>query len=176
MALLYLLVCVFYAPSYYKKDLLTLSCILKCCLLAKLCLIFGNRKDCSLPGSSVRGVSQAKILVWLPFSSRDLPDPGIKPMSPALRADCHWGLPWCPRPESSCNARAMREDLGSIPGWGSSPGEGNGNPLQCLSLENSMDRAAWRGYSPWDHKQLDVTEPLTHTHTHTHTVSIEEWI
>ena len=25
------------------------------------------------------------------------------------------------------------------------------------------------GYSPWDHKELDTTEQLTHTHTHTHT-------
>ena len=31
-------------------------------------------------------------------------------------------------------------NLGSIPGSGRSPGEGNGNPLQCSCLENSMDR------------------------------------
>ena len=30
-------------------------------------------------------------------------------------------------------------DLGSIPGLGRSPGEGNGNPLQYSGLENSMD-------------------------------------
>ena len=35
-------------------------------------------------------------------------------------------------------------DLGSIPGSGRSPGEGNGNPLQYSYLENSMDRGAWR--------------------------------
>ena len=34
-------------------------------------------------------------------------------------------------------------DLGSIPGWGRSPGEGNGNPLQYSCLENPMDRRAW---------------------------------
>ena len=34
-------------------------------------------------------------------------------------------------------------DLGSIPGLGRSPGEGNGNPLQCSCLENSMDGGAW---------------------------------
>ena len=34
-------------------------------------------------------------------------------------------------------------DLGSIPGSGRSPGEGNGNPLQYSCLENSMDRGAW---------------------------------
>ena len=34
-------------------------------------------------------------------------------------------------------------DLGSIPGLGKSPGEGNGNPLQDYCLENPMDRGAW---------------------------------
>ena len=35
-------------------------------------------------------------------------------------------------------------DLGSIPGSGRSPGEGNGNPLQYSCLENPMDGGAWR--------------------------------
>ena len=34
-------------------------------------------------------------------------------------------------------------DLGSIPGSGRSPGEGNGNPLQYSCLENSMEGEAW---------------------------------
>ena len=34
-------------------------------------------------------------------------------------------------------------DLGSIPGSGRSPGEGNGNPRQCSCLENPTDRGAW---------------------------------
>ena len=42
--------------------------------------------------------------------------------------------------ESACNAG----DLGSIPGSGRSPGEGNGNPLQYSCLENPMDRGAWQ--------------------------------
>ena len=33
--------------------------------------------------------------------------------------------------------------LGSIPGLGISPGEGNGNPSQCSCLENPMDRGTW---------------------------------
>ena len=37
------------------------------------------------------------------------------------------------------------------------PGEGNGGPLQCSCLENSMDRGAWQG-SPWGSKELDMTE------------------
>ena len=39
---------------------------------------------------------------------------------------------------SACNAG----DPSSIPGWGRSPGEENGNPLQHSCLENSMDRGA----------------------------------
>ena len=35
-------------------------------------------------------------------------------------------------------------DLGSIPGSGRSPGEGNGYSLQYSGLENSMDRGAWQ--------------------------------
>ena len=41
--------------------------------------------------------------------------------------------------ESACNVG----DSGSIPGSGRSPGEGNGNTLQCSCLENPMDGGAW---------------------------------
>ena len=40
---------------------------------------------------------------------------------------------------SACNVG----DLGSIPGSGRSPGEGNGNPLQYSCLANPVDRGAW---------------------------------
>ena len=42
--------------------------------------------------------------------------------------------------ESACSAG----DLGLIPGLGRSLEKGNGNPLQCSCLENSMDRGAWQ--------------------------------
>ena len=42
--------------------------------------------------------------------------------------------------QSACNTG----DLGSIPGLGRSPGEGNDNPLDYSGLENSTDRGAWR--------------------------------
>ena len=41
------------------------------------------------------------------------------------------------------NLSANEGDMGSIPGLGRSPGEGNGNPLQYSYLENPMDRGAW---------------------------------
>ena len=52
-------------------------------------------------------------------------------------------------------------DAGSIPGSGRSPGEGNGNPLQCSCLENPMYRGAWRA------TVHGVTESQTGLSTHT---------
>ena len=42
------------------------------------------------------------------------------------------------------NLFANAGDAGSIPGSGSFPGEGNGNPLQFSYLKNSMDRGSCR--------------------------------
>ena len=53
-------------------------------------------------------------------------------------------------------------DLGSIPGSGRSPREGNGNPLQYSCLENPMV-----GCSPWDPEESDRAERL-HFHFHFH--------
>ena len=41
------------------------------------------------------------------------------------------------------NLSASAGELGLVPGWGRSPGEGSGNPLQYSCLGNSMDRGAW---------------------------------
>ena len=57
--------------------------------------------DCSLPGSSVDGISEARILEWVPWPPPwDLPNPGIEPVSlasPLLQMDSlllsHWGRP-----------------------------------------------------------------------------------
>ena len=62
------------------------------------------------------------------------------------------------------NPSAYAGDASSIPGLVRSSGKENGNPLQFSCLGNPINRGAWRGYSPWGHK-----ESLTHTHTHTHT-------
>ena len=48
-------------------------------------------------------------------------------------------------------------DLGSIPGSGRFPGEGNGNPLQYSCLESPMDGGTW---CPWGLKKSDMTEQL----------------
>ena len=59
------------------------------------------------------------------------------------------------------NAGNVR-DLGSVPGWGKSPGEGTGNPLQYPCLENPMDRGAWRATVHGCRKESGMIE---HTHT-----------
>ena len=52
---------------------------------AQLCLTFCDPMDCSPPGSSVLGISQARVLEWVAISSsRGSSWPGIEPMSPAL--------------------------------------------------------------------------------------------
>ena len=55
------------------------------------------------------------------------------------------------------NARDTR-DVGSIPGSGRSPGEGNGNPLQYSCLGKSHGQRSLAGYSSWDWKKSDMTE------------------
>ena len=47
-------------------------------------------------------------------------------------------------PQTVENLPDMAGDRGSILGLGSSPGEGNGNPLQYSCPENPMDRGSWR--------------------------------
>ena len=84
---------------------------------------------------------------------------------------CTYSLPWLlSGKESTCNAGAAG-DMGSIPGWGRSPGGGPGSPLQCSCLESPMDRGAW-----WvtvhrvakNQTQLKLLSTHVHKHTHTH--------
>ena len=67
---------------------------------------------------TVCGILQARMLEWVAFPS-----------------------PWDFPGGSDAKASAYNVgDLGSIPGSGRSPGEGNGNPFQYPCLENPMDR------------------------------------
>ena len=63
---------------------------------------------------------------------------------------------------SACNLG----DLGSIPGSGRSPGEGNGNPLQYSCLENPMDGRRLVGYSPPVAKSRTQLSNFTFTFTY----------
>ena len=111
--------------------------------VAQSCPTLCDPMDCSLSGSSVLGIFQARV----PFPSPgDLPDPGIERGSPALQAGT---LPSEPPgkpviythytifgPQCGSDGKASAHnvgDLGSIPGLGRSPGEGNGNPSSILA-------------------------------------------
>ena len=59
--------------------------------------------------------------------------------------------------EFTCQCRRT----GLTPGFGRSPGEGNGNPLQYSCVENSMDRGAWWATVHGVAKESDTTECLT---------------
>ena len=65
-------------------------------------------------------------------------------------------------PANAGDARGM----GSIPGLGRFPGEGNGNPLQYSCLENPMERGAWRAVVHRVTKSQDTTEATWHACVH----------
>ena len=55
--------------------------------VAQSCPTLCNPMDCSLPGCSVHGIFQARVLEWVAISfSRDIPNPGMELRSPALQA------------------------------------------------------------------------------------------
>ena len=116
------------------------------------------------------GFSRQEHWSGLPFPSPgDLPNPRVEPRSPALQAISLLyelsGKLWASSRSSFLHSGQQRRinrrvfktvgfpggsdgkasacnvgDPGSIPGWGRSSGEGNGNPLQYSCLENSMDK------------------------------------
>ena len=59
--------------------------------------------------------------------------------------------------ESTCNVGGP----GSIPGLGRSPAGGHGNPLLYACLENPHGQRSLAAYSPWGHKESDITERLS---------------
>ena len=70
------------------------------------------------------------------------------------------GLPWW---RSSEESAAKKGDVGSIPGSGRFPGEGNGNALQYSCLENPMDRGAWQATVQGVTKSYNWATDDTHT-------------
>ena len=74
--------------SWATQISLSQGCVSVCVLIAPSPPTLCHPMDCSLPGSSVHGILQARILEWvaIPFSG-DLPNLGIEPRSPALQAD-----------------------------------------------------------------------------------------
>ena len=87
--------------------------------VAQSCRTLSDPMDCSLPGSSVHGIFQARVLAW-GASGKPL-------VEPINSQHC---------PLSVRNDRMTSLSLSCI-------GEGNGNPLQCSCLENRRDGEAW---------------------------------
>ena len=155
------------------------------CVIAKSlqsCLTLCDPIDCRLPGSSVHGILQTKILEWvtMPSSRRSSP-PRDWTHDVSCIYDIAGGFFITESPGkpiyvyvcvcvcvSACNVR----DQGSIPGLGRSPGGGHGNPLQYSCLENPHGQRSLVGYSPWGCKEPDMTEWLSiaqHMYIYTHT-------
>ena len=72
----------------YQDKKFVFYCNYYCCLVIKSCLILCDPMDYSPPGSSVHGISQARILSGLPFPPPgDFSDPGS---NPCLLSLLHW--------------------------------------------------------------------------------------
>ena len=93
------------------------------------CLTLRDPMDCSLPGSSVHGIFQARVLEWGAIAFSDLS------LYLSFIINHCKGFPCgSAGKESAC----IVGDLESIPGLGRSPGEGKGYPLKYSGLKNSM--------------------------------------
>ena len=128
-----------------------------CASLLHLCLTVCDPMVCSPPGSSVRGILQARILEWVAMSSfrgssppRDwICAPFVSCIAGRFFTTVPPGTPLFiykyvknvdfPRSSVSKASACNAGDLGSIPGLGRSSGEGKGDPLQYSGLESSID-------------------------------------
>ena len=79
------------------------------------------------------------------------------------------GLPGCVVVKNPPASAGDARDLGSIPGSGRCPGEGNGNPFQYSCLENPTDRGVWWASVQGVTKSQTRLGAQVRTHTHTHT-------
>ena len=119
--------------------------------------------DCSPPGASVRGILQARILEWAAisfsrgsFQSKDWTQATLQAdslLSEPLGSPGHFCICiYIFRASQVTPANAEDSgDMGSIPGSGTSPIGGSGNPLQYSCLGNSHGQRSLVGYSPWGH-------------------------
>ena len=74
----------------WKQSCINYMLVAAADLVAKSCTTLCDPVNCSLPGSSVHGFPRQEYWSGLPFPSpEDLPDSGIKPLSPALQVDSY---------------------------------------------------------------------------------------
>ena len=74
-----------------------------------------------------------------------------------------WTCPSFPGDSEGKESASHEGNLGSIPGLGRSPGGGHGNPFQYSCLESPHGERSLVGYSPWGHKDSDMTEWTKHS-------------
>ena len=114
-------------------------------MCVQACLTVCDPLDCSAPRFLCNGIFQTRILE-LPFPSPgDLPNQGVKVMSPALQVD---SLPLSLGGSYMVSQRvknlpAMCETWVQSLGWKDSLEKGMAIHSSMLALENSMDRGAW---------------------------------
>ena len=138
--------------------------------IAQSCPTFSDPMDCSLPGSSIHGIFQARVLEWgavafSAYKSKLLLFSvfclfvcfliSVIYFSPVeIWFSCSFG--GSDGKESTCN----EGDLGLIPWLGRSPGGGHGSPLQNSFLETPHGQTNLVGYNPWGRKESETTEWL----------------
>ena len=112
------------------------------CLVTKWCLTRSNPMDCNPSGSSVHGISPARILEWVAISfSRDLSDPGIEPLSPALAGRFFTAEPpgkpfrGAPKPRHGSPVIAMLVCQLPLTLWAGSSTRGSGGALRDWWME-----------------------------------------
>ena len=151
---------VFWGFFFFLFELPLIACVLVLSLPCPALLQVGVSAPClvhfpgSMPPASVwawpqtRDRSREKPLVCpvespagacllIPLPSRTVPLGSSFPGLPQLQRSRNVSVA-----QTVKNLPASAGDLGLIPGWGRSPEEGHGNPLQYSCLENFMDRGA----------------------------------
>ena len=86
--------------------------------------------------------AQKAQVVWFHCYGASSLDKCVQPEGKAVVTGRWGGAPQVAQQGSICSGDTG--DSGLVPGWGRSPGEGNGNPLQYSCLKNPMGRGAWR--------------------------------
>ena len=162
--------------------------------VAQSCPTLHDPMDCSLPGFSIHGIFQARVLEWvaISFSRRSSQPRDWSWVSRIVgRHFTVWATrevqrvghilvsiwTWCKGflggavvKNLSANAGGTR-DLGSTPRSGRSPGVGNSTPTVLFLPGKFHGQQSLAGYSPWGPKESDMTEQLS---THKHDVETDE--
>ena len=134
--------------------------------------------DCSPPGSSVHGILQGKILEWIISLPGELPDPGIQPTSPALKANVlpseqpgkPWigdilGLPVGSSVKESTYLCRRRKRPRFSPWVGKIPWRRAWQPTPVFLPWRMHGQRSLAGYSPLGHKESDTTGATWHSLT-----------